>query len=184
MTPVNAVEALKEYIRMRVRGRVVRGRVVHKRKRSVEAAFGKFTGRARSVLQLAQEEAQRLNHSYLGTEHILLGLIREGDGIAGSVFRNLGIELQKARSAVESTVGTGERPVLGEIGLTPEAKRVIRGAVDEAKRLRHHYVGTEHLLLALVLESDGIGARVLSSLGLSKNEVRTAVEEELRTLRK
>src|SRR5207249_3332827 len=99
--------------------------------------FDKFTERARKVLQLAQEEAQRFNHNYIGTEHILLGLVREGDGVAARVLNNLGIELHKVRSAVEFIIGRGDRMVMGEIGLTPRAKRVIELAVDEARRLNH-----------------------------------------------
>ena len=109
--------------------------------------FDKFTERARKVLSLAQEEAQRFNHNYIGTEHLLLGLVREGDGVAAKVLGNLGVELNKVRSAVEFIIGRGDRIVLGEIGLTPRAKKVIELAVDEARRLNHHYIGTEHLLL-------------------------------------
>ena len=94
--------------------------------------FGRFTERARKVLSLAQEEAQRFKHNYLGTEHFLLGLVREGDGVAAKVLNNLGVELNKVRSAVEYIIGQGDRVVLGEIGLTPRAKKVIELAVDEA----------------------------------------------------
>ena len=97
--------------------------------------FDKFTERARRVLTLAQEEAQRFNHNYIGTEHLLLGLVREGDGVAAKVLSNLGVELGKVRSAVEFIIGRGDRAVLGEIGLTPRAKKVIELAVDEARRL-------------------------------------------------
>src|SRR3954451_13698845 len=135
--------------------------------------FDKFTERARKVLQLAQEEAQRFNHNYIGTEHILLGLVREGDGVAARVLNNLGIELHKVRSAVEFIIGRGDRMVMGEIGLTPRAKRVIELAVDEARRLNHHYIGTEHLLLGLVREGEGIAAGVLESLGVNLEKVRT-----------
>ena len=125
--------------------------------------FDKFTERARKVLSLAQEEAQRFNHNYIGTEHLLLGLVREGDGVAAKVLNNLGVELNKVRSAVEFIIGRGDRVVLGEIGLTPRAKKVIELAVDEARRLDHHYIGTEHLLLGLVREGEGIAAGVLES---------------------
>src|SRR6266576_2615981 len=135
--------------------------------------FDKFTERARKTLQLAQEEAQRFNHNYIGTEHILLGLVREGDGVAARVLNNLGIELNKVRSAVEFIIGRGDRMVMGEIGLTPRAKRVIELAVDEARRLNHHYIGTEHLLLGLVREGEGIAAGVLESLGVNLEKVRT-----------
>ena len=134
--------------------------------------FDKFTERARRVLSLAQEEAQRFNHNYIGTEHLLLGLVREGDGLAAKVLANLGIELNKVRSAVEFIIGRGDRPPTGEVGLTPRAKKVIELAVDEARRLNHHYIGTEHLLLGLVLEGEGIAAGVLESLGVNLEKVR------------
>src|SRR5215217_5572191 len=134
--------------------------------------FDKFTERARKVLQLAQEEAQRFNHNYIGTEHLLLGLVREGEGVAAKVLANLGVELNKVRSAVEFIIGRGDRTVLGEIGLTPRAKKVIELAVDEARRLTHSYIGTEHLLLGLVREGEGIAAGVLESLGVNLERVR------------
>src|SRR6266511_834267 len=137
--------------------------------------FDKFTERARRVLQLAQEEAQRFNHNYIGTEHLLLGLVREGEGVAAKVLANLGVELNKVRSAVEFIIGRGDRAVMGEIGLTPRAKKVIELAVDEARRLGHHYIGTEHLLLGLVREGEGIAAGVLESLGVSLDKVRAEV---------
>src|SRR5436853_3926332 len=134
--------------------------------------FDKFTERARKVLQLAQEEAQRFNHNYIGTEHLLLGLVREGEGVAAKVLANMGIELNKVRSAVEFIIGRGDRMVLGEIGLTPRSKKVIELAVDEARRLNHHYIGTEHLLLGLVREGEGIASGVLESFGLNLERVR------------
>ena len=137
--------------------------------------FDKFTERARRVLTLAQEEALRFNHNYIGTEHLLLGLVREGDGVAAKVLANLGVELNKVRSAVEFIIGRGDRAVMGEIGLTPRAKKVIELAVDEARRLGHHYIGTEHLLLGLVREGEGIAAGVLESLGVSLDKVRAEV---------
>src|SRR5260221_10014554 len=120
----------------------------------MNSKFEKFTERARKVLSLAQEEAQRFNHTYIGTEHLLLGLVREGDGVAAKVLAGLGVELNKVRSAVEQVVGRGDRIVLGEIGLTPGAKKAIELAVDAARRLNHHYVGTEHLLLGLMRSDD------------------------------
>jgi ATP-dependent Clp protease ATP-binding subunit ClpC len=135
--------------------------------------FDKFTERARKVLSLAQEEAQRFQHSYIGTEHLLLGLVREREGVAAKVLSNLGVELNKVRSAVEFIIGRGDRIVLGEIGLTPRAKKVIELAVDEARRLNHHYIGTEHLLLGLIREEEGIAAGVLKSLGVNLEKVRT-----------
>ncbi len=134
--------------------------------------FDKFTERARRVLTLAQEEAQRINHNYIGTEHLLLGLVREGDGVAAKVLANLGVELSKVRSAVEFIIGRGDAGSKGEIGLTPRAKKVIELAVDEARRLNHHYIGTEHLLLGLVREGEGIAASVLESLGVNLEKVR------------
>jgi len=135
--------------------------------------FDKFTERARKVLTLAQEEATRFNHNYIGTEHLLLGLVREGEGVAAKVLANLGVELNRVRSAVEFIIGRGDRMIVGEIGLTPRAKKVIELAVDEARRLGHHYIGTEHLLLGLVREGEGIAAGVLESLGVNLEKVRT-----------
>src|SRR5688572_9284727 len=103
--------------------------------------FDKFTDRARRVLTLAQEEAQRFKHNYIGTEHLLLGLVRQGDGVAANVLNNLGVELSKVRSAVEFTIGRGKRSSGGEVGLTPRAKKVIELAVEEARRLNHPYIG-------------------------------------------
>ncbi len=137
--------------------------------------FEKFTERARRVLTLAQEEALRFNHNYIGTEHILLGLVREGEGVAAKVLANLGVDLAKVRSAVEFIIGRGDKAVTGEIGLTPRAKKVIELAVDEARRLGHQYIGTEHLLLGLVREGEGIAAGVLESLGVSLEKVRAEV---------
>src|SRR5690242_14903144 len=142
--------------------------------------FDKFTERARKVLQLAQEEAQRFNHNYIGTEHLLLGLVREGEGVAAKVLANLGVELNKVRSAVEFIIGRGDRAVLGEIGLTPRAKKVIELAVDEARRLNHGYIGAEHLLLGLVREGEGIAAGVLESLGVQLERVRRETLQQLR----
>jgi ATP-dependent Clp protease ATP-binding subunit ClpC len=141
--------------------------------------FDKFTERARRVLTLAQEEAQRFNHNYIGTEHLLLGLVREGDGVAAKVLANLGVELNKVRSAVEFIIGRGDRASSGEIGLTPRAKKVIELAVDEARRLGHSYIGTEHLLLGLVREGEGIAAGVLESLGVNLERVRAETQRIL-----
>ncbi len=137
--------------------------------------FDKFTERARKVLSLAHEEAARFNHNYIGTEHLLLGLVREGDGVAARVLANMGVQLQKVRAAVEFIIGRGERAPQGEIGLTPRARRVIELAFDEARRQNHHYIGTEHLLLGLVREGEGIAAGVLESLGVSLEKVRAQV---------
>src|ERR671917_42899 len=137
--------------------------------------FDKFTDRARKVLTLAQDEAQRFNHNYIGTEHLLLGLVREGEGVAARVLENMNVELAKVRTAVEFIIGRGDRPVVGEVGLTPRAKRVIELAIDEARRLGHNYIGTEHLLLGLVREGEGIAAGVLESLGVNLDKVRHQV---------
>jgi ribosomal protein L13E len=124
------------------------------------------------VLTYAQEEAKSFNHNYIGTEHLLLGLIREGGGVAAKVLRNLGVELDKVRRQVELIIGRGDSMILGEIGLTPRSKKVIELAVDEARRLGHHYIGTEHLLLGLVREGKGVAAGVLESLGVSLDKAR------------
>ena len=134
--------------------------------------FEKFSERARRVLSLAQEEAQRFNHNYIGTEHILLGLVRETEGVAARVLSGLTIDLSKVRSAVEFIIGRGEKPAEGEIGLTPRAKKVVELAVDEARRMNHTYIGTEHLLIGLLREGEGVAAGVLESLGVTLEKVR------------
>jgi ATP-dependent Clp protease ATP-binding subunit ClpA len=137
--------------------------------------FNKFTERARKVLSLAQEEAQRFQHNYIGTEHLLLGLVREGQGVAAQALNNMNVSLDKIRAAVEFIIGSGDRIVLGEIGLTPRAKKVIELAVDESRRLNHHYIGTEHILLGLVREGQGIAAGVLESLGVKLQALREMI---------
>jgi ATP-dependent Clp protease ATP-binding subunit ClpA len=137
--------------------------------------FEKFTERARKVLSFAQEEAMQFKHNYIGTEHLLLGLVREGEGVAAKALRNLGVELSEVRRQVEFIVGHGERLVLGEIGMTPRAKKVLQLAVDEARRMNHHYIGTEHLLLGLIREGEGIAAGVLVSLGITLEQARNEV---------
>ncbi|MFQ5945170.1 MAG: ATP-dependent Clp protease ATP-binding subunit [Anaerolineae bacterium] len=139
----------------------------------MSSKFDRFTKRARQVLALAQEEAQRLNHNYIGTEHLLLGLVREESDVAARVLRELGLGSRALRGAVEEVVGRGERKTMGKIGLTPRTKRVIELAVDEARRLGHHYIGTEHLLLGLIREGEGIAVDVLKNLGVSLDRVRT-----------
>jgi len=134
--------------------------------------FEKFTERARRVLTLAQEEAQHFSHSYIGTEHILLGLVREDEGVAARVLVNLGVVLSKVRSAVEFIIGRGEKATSDEIGLSPRAKRVIELAIDEARHLGHNYIGTEHLLLGLLREGEGIAASVLDSFGITLERAR------------
>ena len=154
-------------------GHTAIGQIREQRRRMRNEKFEKFTERARKVLSLAQEEAQRFNHNYIGTEHLLLGLVREEEGVAAKVLSNLDVDLVKVRSAVEFIIGRGDRIVLGEIGLTPRAKRVIELAVDEARRLNHHYIGTEHLLLGMLREGEGIAAGVLESLGVDLEKVRS-----------
>jgi len=141
--------------------------------------FEKFSERARRVLTLAQEEAEHFNHSYIGTEHILLGLVREEEGVAAKVLVNLGANLTKLRSAVEFTMARGDKPSGGEIGLTPRAKRVIELAIDEARQLGHNYIGTEHLLLGLLREGGGVAAQILDSFGITQERVRTETSRVL-----
>src|SRR6266516_2344122 len=141
----------------------------------VAERFDKFTEGARKVLQLAQEESQRFNHNYIGTEHLLLGLVRESEGVAAKVLADLGVDLHKVLSAVEFIIGRGERTVTGDIGLTPRAKKVIELSVDESRRLNHDYVGTEHLLLGLVREGQGVAAGVLESFGVRLDRVKQDV---------
>jgi ATP-dependent Clp protease ATP-binding subunit ClpC len=153
-------------------------------RKSEKHRFDQFTRRARKVLSLAQEEAQRLRHNYIGTEHLLLGLVREGDGVAAKVLIELGVDLEKVRKAVEATLDRGDHIVLGEIGLTPHAKKVIELAVDEAHLLNHHYIGTEHLLLGLLREAEDRGSRILESFDLNRQEVRAKIIEILNKQRK
>ena len=142
--------------------------------------FDRFTKRARHVLALAQEEAQRLGRSSIGTEHLLLGLLREGEGVAAQVLTNLGVEVDQVRHAVEAIVGRGERIVRGEMALNPRTKKVFELAVEEAQRLNHRFIGTEHLLLGLIREGEGIAAEVLKSFGLQLEQVRTETLQVLR----
>jgi len=141
--------------------------------------FEKFSERARRVLTLAQEEAQHFNHTYIGTEHILLGLLREDEGVGAKVLANLGVGLNKARSAVEFIIGRGDKPSTGEIGLTPRAKRVIELAIDEARHLGHNYIGTEHLLLGLLREGGGVASDVLDSFGITLERARAETSRVL-----
>ena len=141
--------------------------------------FEKFSERARRVLSLAQEEAQRFNHNYIGTEHILLGLVRETEGVAARVLSSLTVDLSKVRSAVEFIIGRGEKPPQGEIGLTPRAKKVVELAVDEARRMNHTYIGTEHLLIGLMREGEGVAAGVLESLGVTLDKARAETQRIL-----
>ncbi len=142
--------------------------------------FAKFTERARTVLSLAHEEAQRFNHQFIDTEHLLLGLVREGQGVGAMVLKHMGVELAQVRKAVEASLGRENRIVLGEIGLTASAKNTIELAVDEARRLNHHYIGTEHLLLGLVREGGG-AATILANLGVDLEKLRTQTIQVLST---
>jgi ATP-dependent Clp protease ATP-binding subunit ClpC len=137
--------------------------------------FDKFSERARRVLTFAQEEAQKLNHNYIGTEHILLGLVREEDGVAAKVLLSMDINPSKVRSAVEFIIGRGEKPNSTETGLTTRAKKVIELAIDEARNMSHNYIGTEHLLLGLLRESEGVAAGVLDSFGVTADKVRVEI---------
>ncbi|MHC4092939.1 MAG: Clp protease N-terminal domain-containing protein, partial [Planctomycetota bacterium] len=138
--------------------------------------FERFTDRARKVMALANQEAQRFNHEYIGTEHILLGLVKEGSGVGANVLKNLEVDLRKVRLEVEKLVKSGPNMVtMGKLPQTPRAKKVIEYAIEEARNLNHNYVGTEHLLLGLLREQDGVAAQVLMNLGLKLEEVREEV---------
>ncbi|MEM8834986.1 MAG: Clp protease N-terminal domain-containing protein, partial [Planctomycetota bacterium] len=138
--------------------------------------FERFTDRARKVMALANQEAQRFNHEYIGTEHILLGLVKEGSGVGANVLKNLDVDLRKVRLEVEKLVHSGPETVtMGKLPQTPRAKKVIEYAIEEARNLNHNYVGTEHLLLGLLREQDGVAAQVLMNLGLKLEEVREEV---------
>jgi ATP-dependent Clp protease ATP-binding subunit ClpC len=138
--------------------------------------FERFTDRARKVMALANQEAQRFNHEYIGTEHILLGLVKEGSGVGANVLKNLDVDLRKVRLEVEKLVKSGPDMVtMGKLPQTPRAKKVIEYAIEEARSLNHNYVGTEHLLLGLLREHDGVAAQVLMNLGLKLEEVREEV---------
>lgn len=139
--------------------------------------FERFTDRARRVLVLAQEEAHRLNHPFIGTEHILLGLILERDGPAARALNSLGITLEAARGRVEETVGTRGATPSGSPPFTPRAKKALELSLREALQLGHSYIGTEHMLLGIVREGDGVGAQVLVSLGADLDRVRQTVTQ-------
>jgi len=144
--------------------------------------FDKFTNRAKQVIKLAKKEAQRLNHNYLGTEHVLLGLLKLGQGVAVNVLRNLSIDFETVRDEVEKLVGYGpEIQVYGDPALTGKVKKVFEYANEEAANLNHNYVGTEHLLLGLLRQTDGVAAQVLENLNVNLKEVRKEVLKELET---
>ncbi len=137
--------------------------------------FERFTEKAIKVIMLAQEEARRLGHNFVGTEQILLGLIGEGTGVAAKVLRSMGVNLKDARIEVEKIIGRGSGFVAVEIPFTPRAKRVLELSLEEARQLGHNYIGTEHLLLGLIREGEGVAARVLENLGVDLSKVRTQV---------
>jgi hypothetical protein len=137
--------------------------------------YERFTDRGRKVMQLANQEAQRFGHDYLGTEHLLLGLVKEGSGVAANVLKNMDIDLARVRREVEKIVRCPGLFWMGKLPQTPRAKKVIEYAIDEARRLSHNYVGTEHVLLGLLREGEGVGGQVLLNLGLKLEDVRAEV---------
>src|SRR5213595_3844943 len=141
--------------------------------------FERFTDRARRVVVLAQEEARMLNHNYIGTEHILLGLIHEGEGVAAKALESLGISLEAVRQQVEEIIGQGQAAPTGHIPFTPRAKKVLELSLREALQLGHNYIGTEHILLGLIREGEGVAAQVLVKLGADLNRVRQQVNQLL-----
>ena len=141
--------------------------------------FERFTERARRVVVLAQEEARMLNHNYIGTEHILLGLIREGSGVAAKALESLGISLEAVRQQVKEIIGRGQQSPSGHIPFTPRAKKVLELSLREAQALGHNYIGTEHILLGLIREGSGVAAQVLVKLGADLNRTRQQVVQLL-----
>ena len=138
--------------------------------------FEKFTERSKKVLTLAQEEAELSHHSYIGTEHLLLGLLREGEGLAAHVLANLGVDIDGVRKVLESVLGRNERTIIQQIIPTSRVKQVIELSFEEARRMGHNYVGTEHVLLGLMMEGEGIAAHVLQDLGATVERVRAEIE--------
>src|SRR5581483_6879371 len=141
--------------------------------------FERFTDRARRVVVLAQEEARLLNHNYIGTEHILLGLLHEGEGIAAKALVACDVDLGDARLRVEEIIGHGSEPPSSHIPFTPRAKKVLELSLREALQLGHDYIGTEHILLGLVREGEGVGAQVVRGLGVDSSRLRLAVMQLL-----
>jgi len=137
--------------------------------------FERFTDRGRRVVVLAQEEARLLNHNYIGTEHLLLGLVREGDGAAAEAIESLGISLEAVRQQVQQIIGRGKQEPSGHIPFTPRAKKVLELSLREARQLGHDYISTEHILLGLIREGEGVGAQVLVRLGADLNQFRWQV---------
>ena len=143
--------------------------------------FERFTERAKKVLTLAQAEAERSHHSYIGTEHLLLGLMRERDGLAAQVLESLGLEIESIRRTIEAVLGRGERLIIQQIIPTSRVKKVIEISFEEARRMGHNYVGTEHLLIGLMVEGEGLAAHVLTDLGVTLDKVRSQVDSFLKT---
>ena len=143
--------------------------------RAARSMFERFTERSRRVVVLAQEEARMLNHNYIGTEHILLGLIREGAGVAARALESLGISLDAVRQEVLEIIGQGQQAPSGHIPFTPRAKKVLELSLREALQLGHEYIGTEHILLGMIREGDGVAAQVLVKLGADLNQMRQQV---------
>ena len=137
--------------------------------------FERFTDRARRVVVLAQEEARMLNHNYIGTEHLLLGLIHEGEGIAAKALESMGVTLSAVREQVQDIIGPGQQAPSGHIPFTPRAKKVLELSLREALQLGHNYIGTEHILLGLIRAGEGVASQVLSKLGAEPSRVRQTV---------
>ena len=137
--------------------------------------FERFTDRARRVVVLAQEEARMLNHNYIGTEHLLLGLIHENEGVAAKALDSLGITLNGAREQVQDIIGPGQQAPSGHIPFTPRAKKVLELSLREALQLGHNYIGTEHILLGIIRAGEGVAAQVLTKLGTEPQKVRSTV---------
>jgi ATP-dependent Clp protease ATP-binding subunit ClpC len=145
----------------------------------IEVMFERFTDRARRVVVLAQEEARTLNHNYIGTEHILLGLLHEGEGVAARSLHELDISLDAVRAQVEEIIGHGQQAPSGQIPFTPRAKKALELSLREALNMGHNYIGTEHILLGLIREGEGVAAQVLVKLGADLNRVRQQIIEML-----
>ena len=141
--------------------------------------FQRFSDRARRVVVLAQEEARMLNHNYIGTEHLLLGLIQEGEGVAAKALESMNISLEAVRNQVEEIIGRGSSAPTGHIPFTPRAKKVLELSLREALQLGHNYIGTEHILLGLIREGEGVAAQVLTKLGADLDRVRNQVVQLL-----
>src|ERR1700677_2284044 len=148
-------------------------------RRAARSMFERFTDRARRVVVFAQQEARGLDHDYIGPEHILLGLVHEGAGVAPKALESLGISLDTVRQQVEEIIGRGRQTPPGHIPFTPRAKKVLQLSLQESKALDHHYIGTEHILLGLIHEGDGVAAQVLVSLGADLDGTRRQVTQLL-----